>query len=347
MFCSPFAPSGFGASIANSKILSIDALSVVGAKHFAQFSEMLRPYDYFLLTIARGRGTLPAMNTARDFLLHAQNADGGWGYRVGAMSFVEPTAAALIALQNEKTFALSGVEERARDFLIAHHHADGGWGIAPLDAESGWMTAWAVLALARAANASAAITRGAQWLLATEGLRLTDPGARATTRQIYQIDSTLRGWPWQPGDAAWVHPTALAMLALIAAGQREHTRVREGAHYLFDRAVATGGWNIGNPWMIGKAIPATIHDTAIALRALHAVGVAANEPRLATALEFLRDAATRAHTASELAWAMWGLGDWSVEIGDLRARLNALQNEDGSWQGNPFTTAIALASNNS
>jgi len=232
------------------------------------------------------------MPNATDFLVQAQNTDGGWGYRVSGrmrspstndleendrggermrgMSYVEPTAAVLRALTDPTARA------RGRDFLLSLQHADGGWGIAALDSESGWMTAWAIIALCAFPQAREAVARGVQWLLATEGLRVTDPDARRLVLEVDQIDSALSAWPWQRGDAAWVHPTALAMLALAAAGEREHARARAGVQYLYDRACPEGGWNIGNPWMLGKKIPATIQDTAVALLALRAVGVSSD-----------------------------------------------------------------------
>ncbi|MBI5304331.1 MAG: hypothetical protein HY868_19515 [Chloroflexi bacterium] len=281
------------------------------------------------------------MASALDFLRASQNRDGGWGYRVGAMSFVEPTAAVLLTSRD--------ANPRARDFLLGLQHRDGGWGIAALDDESGWMTAWAVWALARTGDARDAVTRGVAWLLEVEVLRFTDPGARDKTNELLRIDASLRGWPWQSGDASWVQPTALAMLALNAAGQGAHPRVREGEQYLRDRAIARGGWNVGNPWMIGKPVPATIQDTAIALLALRAVGESDREPHIANAIQFMRDTFITLNTPAELAWASWALDNWRLEIGNwmlevenARARLNELQQADGSWQGNPFIAAIAL-----
>ncbi len=275
------------------------------------------------------------MASALDFLLQTQNADGGWGYRAGGMSYVEPTAAVLLALK-------SGTEQsRARDYLLSIQRADGGWGIAAMDDESGWMTAWAVLALAPFPGAGDAVARAAQWLIDTEGLRVTDAPSRAIIYQRLQIDSTLRGWPWQRGDAAWVHPTALAMLALSAAGKSNHARIGEGVAYLFDRVVASGGWNIGNPEMLDKPVPATIQDTAIALLALRAAGENAEGARVAKALQFLRGAMTSANTAVELAWGAYALRDWNIATDDLIAGLKARQESAGGWQGNPFITAIA------
>jgi hypothetical protein len=276
------------------------------------------------------------MPNATDFLLHAQNTDGGWGYRLNGMSYVEPTAAVLLALTDPHARA------RGRDFLLSLQRADGGWGIAALDSESGWMTAWAVIALADFPEARAAVARGAQWMLVTEGQRITDPDARRIILELHKIDSALGAWPWQPGDAAWVHPTALAMLALAAAEERTHTRVRDGVQYLFDRACTDGGWNIGNPWMLDKQIPATIQDTAIVLRALRAVDESASNAYVAAALRILRDALARAKTPVELAWGIYALRDWNVDVGDASSRLSALQSADGSWSGNPFITATAM-----
>lgn len=292
------------------------------------------------LTFIKARDTLWAMSNASEFLLRAQNSDGGWGYRVGGMSYVEPTAAVLRVLTDATARA------RGRDFLLALQHPDGGWGIAARDTESGWMTAWAVYALADFPEARDAVARGVQWLLATEGQRLTDPSARQTIQTLFRIDSSLTGWPWQRGDAAWVHPTALALLALMAAGVRDHARIREGIAYLLDRACPDGGWNVGNPWMLDKKIPATIQDTAMALLALRAVGVTEDERRMTKAIEYLRRATEQARTSAELAWGVWAMREWRLEIRDLEirdwvGRLNALQRADGSWEGNPFITAVA------
>ncbi len=277
---------------------------------------------------------------ATDFLLQSQNADGGWGYRVGArsVSYVEPTAAVLLALSDANARA------RGRDFLLSMQHADGGWGIASMDSESGWMTAWAVRVLVPFPFHIDNLMRGVNWLLANEGLRLTDAAQRATIRATYKIDSTLRGWPWQKGDASWVHPTALAILALALAGQNDLSRVREGVDYLLDRAVPSGGWNVGNPWMLDKPMPATIQDTSVVLLALRAVDQSIDAPRIASAMRFLRDAVARAQTSAELAWGIYALKSWQVDVRDALVRLNALQKPNGSWNDNPFITAIAIIS---
>ena len=283
-----------------------------------------------------------------DYLMQSQNPDGGWGYRRQAMSYVEPTAAVLLSLPD------SSARTRGRDFLLSLQHGDGGWGIAAMDADSGWMTSWAVRALAelaadpstllRSAQDGNAITRGVNWLLAEESLKVTDPNDLRIIEELHHINGALVGWSWQPGDASWVHPTALGILALVAANRTDEPRVREAVQYLYDRAVPSGGWNIGNPEMISALIPATIQDTAVALLAFAAMKISQDDPYVARSLAFLRDAVARAKTSAELVWGIYALRKWNVSVGDAIDRLNALQNEDGSWNHNPFITAIAVAS---
>ena len=272
---------------------------------------------------------------ATDFILRAQNADGGWGYRAGGMSYVEPTAAVCLALmpRTEHFAAL----ERARALLAQLQHADGGWGIASMDEESGWMTAWAVWALA-SANANAA-QRGVAWLEKNAGTRITDAAQAQGVRDILKIDPTITGWPWQPGDAAWIFPSALALLALDAAQVHNHPRVQEGIQYLLDRAIATGGWNIGNPFMLTSSVPPTVEGTALSLLALRAHGV---ENEITQRAQTWLAQENFTPTAFEWAWRAWYWTTAQHDAERARAALNALQRADGSWDANVFTTAIAL-----
>lgn len=293
------------------------------------------------LTSLIARATLRRMANAfaKTFLLESQNADGGWGYRAGGISYVEPTAVVMLALADRNA---EPARLRALGLVLSLQHADGGWGIAAVDPESGWMTAYAVYALAAFQDARAALARGVDWLVRTEGLSIAEPTARENVRSMYHMDAALRGWPWQPGDAGWVHPTALAIIALIATGNGNHPRVQAGVEFLLDRAVASGGWNIGNPEMLGKPVPPTPQDTAVALIALNRSRVSPADPRVQGGLRFLADVATRSGSPADLAWAIDGLHHWNVDVNSVCARLADLQLADGSWQGNPLTTAIAM-----
>lgn len=276
------------------------------------------------------------MSSALDFLRRSQNRDGGWGYKAGGMSFVEPTAAVLLALAERLPDAAS--LRAGCNWLGEQQHADGGWGIAALDGESGWMTAWAAWALARAHPSAA--RRGADWLLAHSGVRVTDPQESARIRRVLRIDPTITGWGWQVGDAAWIFPTALALLALDANGLGAHSRTAEGTAYLLDRAIPDGGWNIGNPFMVTGNLAPTVENTALALAALETYDTQSD--RIAAARAWLsRDDFTP--TAFEWAWRGWYHARKAETLPQAAHALAGLQRGDGSWDGNPFTTAIALA----
>ncbi len=275
------------------------------------------------------------MSRALEFLHVSQNPDGGWGYRQGGISYVEPTAAVLLALQF--TDLAPSIMERARGWLRSVQRADGGWGIAPLDDESGWMTGWAVWALAETDRDAA--QRGADWLLAAAGLRVTDPAQIEGVERVLHINPAMTGWSWQPGDAAWIFTSALALLALDAVGIREHARTTEALAYLLDRAIPAGGWNIGNPFMVTGNLPPTVENTVMALLALEAYGIETSVTQAAQGW-LARDGFTP--TAFEWAWRGWYWAHNGRTNEAARAALAALRRQDGSWDGNPFTTAIAI-----
>lgn len=278
------------------------------------------------------------MSRALEFLHASQNADGGWGYKPGGMSFVEPTSAVLLALLQDAP-SISQVQ-RARGLLRTLQRADGGWGIAAMDDESGWMTAWAVLALASGdAGDTAPARRGADWLLRESGMRIKDEKLVQGVEKILRIDPRITGWAWQPGDAAWIFPSAIALLSLYAVGIPEHPRVQEGIQYLLDRSIETGGWNIGNPFMVTGIMPPTVEGTALALIALHAYQTQ-SEALLKAQTWLARDGFT--NTAYEWAWRAWCWKQLGESTARARAALAALQRADGSWDSNPLTTSIAM-----
>lgn len=275
------------------------------------------------------------MPEVADFFITSQNSDGGWGYKIGGMSYVEPTAAVLLAIAGKSSTAAAG--SRGVDFLISLQQGDGGWGIAAIDDESGWMTAWAVWALAR--DNKAAAERGAEWLLKTAGRGVTDPAEVAQVRQVFDMDATLSGWPWQVGDASWVFPSALSLMALNVTGHSAHPRAKEGILYLLDRAVPSGGWNIGNPFMVTGSPPATFANTCLSLISLGGFSVRADA--VEKGYRWLANELSKFPSPTELAWAVWANHSGDRDSGASAQRLGALQLPDGSWDKNPFTTALA------
>lgn len=200
-----------------------------------------------------------------------QNADGGWPYRAGT-SWTEPTVYALLAqLATEPDSA--GVE-RGMGWLRRHQRSDGGWAPEPAVAQSTWVTS--LVALLPPERIGLAEHRAAvDWLLRQRGeesswsyrLRRRLSGSPLPGERMPS------GWPWFPGTAAWVTPTALALVALAreSSGRPDTNvgrRVAEGQAFLLARRCADGGWNHGANRALGQDGQSYPETTGIALLAL-------------------------------------------------------------------------------
>jgi hypothetical protein len=282
---------------------------------------------------------MPAVEPALAFLLSAQNPDGGWGYAPAQASATEPTAAALLAIEDEP--AAADARQQAADWLRQGQHHDGGWGLSHADQESAWQTAWAALALARAGVVGVAFDRGIEWLLSVPMIHFAEDEMQNDIRETLVIDPSLRGWPWLPGEASWIEPTALAMLALQSAPSTPaiSTRLDEGVRYIRDRRCKAGGWNVGNPFMFGTALPSRAHQTAWVLLALMHVApeVIQLEDEEALRSEMLRDGGVAA-----LAWGLLTLRALGKDDVEAQSQLAALQGSNGGWNHNPYCTAVAM-----
>ena len=115
------------------------------------------------------------------------------------------------------------------------------------------------------------------WLLAIRG----KPG-RPIPHNPMGHDVTLVGWPWVADTHSWVEPTAASLLALAPSVPSDQPRLAEGVRVLLDRAISTGGWNLGNPIVFGQTFRPLPGPTGLALLALGAGGPrgdAAGDPR--------------------------------------------------------------------
>lgn len=205
-------------------------------------------------------------------LARLQNEDGGWSYGRGG-SWTEPTAYVLLALraagQMDASFA------RGLAFLERLQRHDGGWPPHASVDQSTWVTALALLVLADRLK-TPKFENARAWLLAQSG---RESGYIQRIRQWMlgvriDQDVTHNGWPWYPGAAAWVAPTALTVLALEKAGRVRPTRqaqarIETGRKFLLARACRDGGWNHGSTRALGYDVGSYPETTGLALLALH------------------------------------------------------------------------------
>jgi len=211
------------------------------------------------------------------FLLEAQNADGGWGYRRDGQSSVEPTSWALLALLGTPCAVQPAAGEKGLRWLRDSQLQDGSWPSFVGQPQGCWTTAPASLALYVGGDSPDLVACGLQWLVNTwpaEGNLLRRIGRRLLGGpRVIRQDESLRGWSWTPGTASWVEPTANVLIALRHIAKELHPRAAErrrqlAERMLYDRMCPGGGWNSGNPLVYGTAGLPRIGPTAFALLAL-------------------------------------------------------------------------------
>jgi len=237
-----------------------------------------------------------------DALADKQNADGGWPYRRGA-SGTEPTAYAALAM------LAAGEKARARKaiaWLRGLEGADGGWRPRPGVEDSTWVTALVAL-VPREEFGAAAHDRAVGWLVDVTG---AESGAVVRLRswllgEAPNPDARFAGWPWMEGSAAWVEPTALAILALEREPERRNARLRaaEGRRFLMNRRCSSGGWNHGSTHAVGYATKEYPESTGRALAALAGEPKAALERSIGLARGFLDES----RSADAINWLRLGL----------------------------------------
>jgi Prenyltransferase and squalene oxidase repeat len=235
-------------------------------------------------------------------LLQRQNPDGGWGYHGGG-SRTEATAYALLALA-ARSPGDPRPAQRALLWLRSAQRADGGWAPQPAVAQSTWVTALVLLAFNQW-HRNQESRRAAEWLLGSSGresswvfrlrlwlLQQSTGAAGATT-----------GWPWIPGSAGWVSPTALSILALQRAGReapdnRAAARVGAGKEFLLARVCPDGGWNDGSAAAFGYTSDSYPETTGMALLALHGTP----RERIARGIERAENWLQNCRSAEAAAW---------------------------------------------
>jgi hypothetical protein len=279
-----------------------------------------------------------------DFLLSAQNADGGWGYFPGKRSWLEPTAYAMLALHGEDK--AQGALDRAWKVLRSWQLPDGAWRGGPQMTDAHWTTSLAVSLHVVRGEFDGAFRSGVEWLLRTLGSEenLWLWLARWLRIQPIEFDPSLHGWPWSPGTSSWVEPTVHALISLKKAapyypGQELASRVDMAERYLMDRRCSDGGWNYGNRRVFKVELPSFQESTAMALLALK------GNPRIDVrrALDRARQYWNASPSPLARAWLEIALRNYGVAVGAragaepvgpdvLLAALEAIGCEGGCYR---------------
>jgi hypothetical protein len=244
-------------------------------------------------------------------IISQQNRDGGWPYRQGGGSWTEPTVFALLAQSVERSDPRS--IERGLNWLRASQRQDGGWPPRPSVAQSTWVTSVVALlhpdGLGHSHHAAAI-----DWLMGQTGQE---------TSLVYRLRRELigdgsgpeprMGWPFFPGAAAWVSPTAISILALEKARRLQASggvqeRIQVGRQFLLDRMCKDGGWNYGRASVLGveaESYPETTGQALLALNGLVHSGTPS--PKIGRALAAAQEQARQCQSAEGLSWLQLGL----------------------------------------
>lgn len=212
--------------------------------------------------------------------------------------------------------------------------ADGRLPIHPDHPQAPWPSAPALMALLGAAPFAGRAARLRDYLLGAAGAHWPKDPLAPTDH-----DTSLPGWSWTDGAHSWIEPTALAMLALSAAGQRGHQRLLQAEAMLLDRLLPSGGWNMGTVHVYGALLFPDLVNTSAALCALAgrvAPGVAGQS------LDYLEAGAKASRAPLSLAWAVLALGSWGRETANAQGLLSRLLT-DHPVTGPLHTATLALA----
>lgn len=223
-----------------------------------------------------------------DLLRHSQNADGGWGYKAGGQSWLEPTCLAMLALTG--TDAASQLE-KGWNLLKAWQLPNGGYRPAALVGDPCWATSLCVTLHCVHKVFDPSLDRGVAWLLGSRGIEGSplERMLHLLGKMVVEYDPNVRGWPWSPDSTSWVEPTAHALVALKKVRQVKGplagltARIEEGERMLADRRCLDGGWNYGNRRVLRTDLPSYPETTALALLGLQGSGEIPLERSLAAA----------------------------------------------------------------
>ena len=268
-----------------------------------------------------------AIRSAQDFLLRTQLSEGGWGYTNDAtQAYPEPSCYSLLALKDT-----SFSSAKTLSWLSSLVHADGKLFL-PGDNLPNWGTSLLLMTLTRLNELPVVRQSSIDWLVEWKS-KTGDASA------VVLLNGNLVGWSWISDTFSWVQPTSYAVLALKLAGLKTHQRVKEAEELLFDRMCLQGGWNFGNPVVLGQPIDPSAMETAFALFALQDIQDTLG--RVEKGLDILEQTTNQSPTTMALALCILCLDIFKRPVDRYIDLLIAKRKEDGSWDQKTWWTAIS------
>ncbi|MFQ5851583.1 MAG: prenyltransferase/squalene oxidase repeat-containing protein [Candidatus Binatia bacterium] len=287
------------------------------------------------------------IETAVQFLLQAQNPDGGWGVEKGRRSNTEATSLSVLGLSAVGDQSLVERINPGLHWLTNRQNANGSWPLTGQLQEGSWASALAILPLAASERHRQGAVRGAKWLLRQEGRDLGWAASLiyrlAPEKLAVQLNPDLKGWSWTSGTFSWVEPTAYALIAIkklrpYLQGTYAEERIRQGELMIYDRICEGGGWNHGNAKVLGENMWPYPDMTALALIALQDHRAAdANQ----LSLHALRKMLTHVQSGLSVSWSIICFSLYGYDVSRWRELL-ARNYEKTGFLGETKTVALAL-----
>jgi hypothetical protein len=269
-----------------------------------------------------------AIKLGQDFLINSHLSGTGWGYAaLNQQPFPEPTCYSLLALDgtsfstSEPLSWLAGLVQGNGQLLL------------PGDDMPNWVTSLLIITLVRLDQLPEVRTASINWLLEWKSRTGQDTN-------LIRLDPTLVGWPWISDTFSWVHPTSYGALALKLSGLKTHQRVKEAESLLLDRMCRQGGWNYGNPAVMGSELPPAVVDTAIALYGLQDLPEATDA--IEKGLAVLEELTPERPSALALALSILCLDIFDRPTGRFIDLLLKRQESDGSWRQMIWWTSLSV-----
>lgn len=263
-------------------------------------------------------------------LTAARNPDGGWGYRTGKQSRVEPTSFALLALAAGGSPVDAGV--------LARWPRESGLLIDPSATHPN--VAFNAVAAVAAQYAPLAVPKVAGHIV---GSLLERRGASVPRSEAIPLDPALDGWPWVDGTFSWVEPTSWCVLALKRWSRTRPSlqcsaRIDQAERLLRDRVCRQGGWNYGNSQVLGQSLEPYAATSAVGLLALQN---APDDPIVRRSCASLRTLCATEQSGFALALSVLAFRLLGEDAQDVGRALAALWERTG-FMGEIVATALAL-----